>query len=581
MKSQGVPWQRVLSVMTAVMIGLTGVIVAVRADGFAAIDATVPRATRWFVDQTNGRVVLADGFSGKALARLNTTGDGQVLEVAQSASGVVIVDRSAATARTIDASALRLGPPQSLGLVAAPTTVIGVSQVGLVAADPASAEGLLLPPGGDPLRFDIDAGGFGDATRISPDGSVWTIAAGRLSRITTTGRQTIVGGLSNAQFTLVGGSPLILDVAGGRVRFGTGGWVDMPAGVAIDELVLQTPGPAETCGWVGGDDQLWCVGSDGFQESVTIPGLDMDGADSFAIAGDAAALVRRSPSEIVRLDWRAGEILDDEVADPSAGVSLNVAASTDLVWVDETDGDFVWAVNPWGIRAIRKDDQATPLLGESGELLADGSGGQVPSVRGGEDRTGDTDREPDDNGIDDPPVAVDDPVTARSGTSVPIAVTANDYDPDGEAIALYRVDEPRFGKVEIATASMVLYQPDPGFVGVDEFEYTIVDGDGTEASATVSIELLPVDATNQAPIGAPDVTETGPDARHHRRAAQRHRPGARRASSGLVQPAGRRRQHLRDRRAVGPSRVAVYAAGASLRHRDVHLPAGRLVRCRR
>jgi Bacterial Ig domain len=502
----------VLSVVTAVVIGLTGVIVAVRADGFAAFDATVPRATRWFVDQANGRVVLADGFSGRALARLNTSADGQVLEVAQSASGAVIVDRSAATARTIDSSALRLGPRQSVGLVAEPTTVIGVSQAGLVAVDPVSAQGLLLPTGGDAVPFDIDTGATTATTQIARDGAVWTIAGGRLSRFTTTGRQTIVGGLAESRFTLVGGSPLILDVSRGRVQFGAGDWIDMPADVAIDELVLQAPGPAASCGWIGGDDRLWCVDEHGFAESVTVGGLDVDGADTLAIAGDAAALVRRSPSEIVRFDWREGEILDDAVADPSAGASLEVSASTDLVWVDETNGDFVWAVNPWGVTAISKDDQATPLLGEAGELLADGTGGQVPSVRGGEDRTGDAEREPDNNGIDDPPVAIDDPVTARSGTSVPIAVTANDYDPDGEAIALTRVGTPRSGKVEIADASTVLYQPNPGYVGIDEFEYTIVDGDGTEATATVSIELLPVDAPNQAPIGAPDVTETGPDA---------------------------------------------------------------------
>ena len=95
-KTAAVPWQRVLAALAAVAVTLTGVIVAFRADGFQALDATVPRATRWFVDQASGRVVLADGFSGRALARLDTSDDGQVLEVAQSASGVVVVDRSAA-----------------------------------------------------------------------------------------------------------------------------------------------------------------------------------------------------------------------------------------------------------------------------------------------------------------------------------------------------------------------------------------------------------------------------------------------------------------------------------------------------
>ena len=77
------------------------------------------------------------------------------------------------------------------------------------------------------------------------------------------------------------------------------------------------------------------------------------------------------------------------------------------------------------------------------------------------------DREPDDNGVDDPPVAVDDAVTARSGSSVPVQVTANDYDPDGEAIAVSAVGLAGHGTVEIGTASTVVYTPDAGYVGRD------------------------------------------------------------------------------------------------------------------
>ena len=55
------------------------------------------------------------------------------------------------------------------------------------------------------------------------------------------------------------------------------------------------------------------------------------------------------------------------------------------------------------------------------------------------------------------------------------------------------------------------YQPEPGYVGLDRFDYTIVDGNGTEASAVVILELLPVDAPNQAPVARDDVAETGPD----------------------------------------------------------------------
>ena len=106
------------------MLALTGVVVALRADGYPAIDATTPRATRWFIDKTNGRAVLADGFSGQTLARINLPGDRTLLSIAQSAGGVAVLDRSSATVRTIDTAGLLLGPPQSLSVIAAPDAVV-------------------------------------------------------------------------------------------------------------------------------------------------------------------------------------------------------------------------------------------------------------------------------------------------------------------------------------------------------------------------------------------------------------------------------------------------------------------------
>ena len=248
-------------------------------------------------------------------------------------------------------------------------------------------------------------------------------------------------------------------------------------------------------------------------KQVTIDGLGIDGSDRLAIAGDAAAVVRQAPPAIVRFDWHDRRIYDDVVASVPAGAELSVATNVDLVWVDDSAGDLVWSINPWGINAIRKNDASTPLLGESGEVIEDGSssGASGPgAVRPGVDPTT-NERQPDDNGIDDPPLAFDDPVTSRSGKAVPVVVTANDYDPDGEAIAVVVVGTPAHGTVDIANASTVVYQPEPGYVGLDRFDYTIVDGNGTEASAEVILELLDVDAPNQAPVARDDVAETGPD----------------------------------------------------------------------
>ena len=54
--------------VVAAVLALTGVVVALRADGYPAIDATAPRATRWFVDDANGRAVLAEWTSAHSYA---------------------------------------------------------------------------------------------------------------------------------------------------------------------------------------------------------------------------------------------------------------------------------------------------------------------------------------------------------------------------------------------------------------------------------------------------------------------------------------------------------------------------------
>ncbi|HUF97162.1 MAG TPA: Ig-like domain-containing protein [Ilumatobacter sp.] len=511
MISDAIPWRRAFAGILAAIVVCVGVVVVLRADGFSAVDATAPRATRWFVDPASGRIALADGFSGRTLARIDVGPDGSVLEVAQNGGVAAVVDRSAGTARSIDASALRIGPAQSLGLIAQAAAIVGVSQPGIIAVAPEGAEGLLVPAEGDSIPFDLVAAGAGDATRIAPDGGVWTFAAGTFARITTSTRDTYASGLTTARFTLVGNEPFLLDEQRSRTRFSDGDWVDLPGGVAVSEVVLQQTGPEDTCGWLATDDVLQCIGVNGVERSITVAGLDAAGGDMFAIGGRAGAIVHRSTSSLVRFDWRAGVVLDDVEANVPAGSTLRIWAAIDLVWVDQTNGDLVWAVHPWGLNVIRKDDSASPLLGDSGEVLEDGSAGAAGAAASPSEVVGSGDREPDNNGIDDPPVAVDDTVTARSGASVPIAVTANDFDPDGEAVALFSATEPSNGAVNIVSATTLTYLPSSGFVGTDQFEYTIVDGNGTEATATVRVQLLPTDAPNRAPVGSPDAAETGAD----------------------------------------------------------------------
>lgn len=503
-----VTWRKAVASVAATAAALLAVVVVVRAEGLDATDASASRAVGWFAHQPSGRVVLVDGYGGRALAVLDAEGTADSFEVVDGRAGAFLVDRATAEVRTVDAVELRLGPPQGVAALGARAPITGVSQTGLVVVDPDEQAATLLPPDGDAVSFDV---GRGSEAMVAPDGAIWSREGGEIVRATSAGEVSPFVALpGEADLTLVGARALVLDRDGRRVRLGGGGWHDLPTAVDPSELVLQEPGPAADCGWVGADDQLWCVAEGGIERRPVVAGLDIDGSDRLAIAGSAGALVRRGPTAVARFDWRTGELLDDRSVSVRSDATLDVQATVDLIWVDDRAGDFVWAITPWAINEIDKADADVLVVGADGVVVDGHTEGPPDADRSVDAEFEEQRREPDDNGIDDAPVAVDDPVTARAGGVVTIPVTANDYDPDGEAVVLVDVGVPGHGTVEIGTASTVVYNAEPGYVGPDRFEYTIADGNGTTASAVVAVELLPPDGTNRPPVGAGDVVQTGP-----------------------------------------------------------------------
>ncbi|HJT97985.1 MAG TPA: Ig-like domain-containing protein [Rhodanobacteraceae bacterium] len=98
------------------------------------------------------------------------------------------------------------------------------------------------------------------------------------------------------------------------------------------------------------------------------------------------------------------------------------------------------------------------------------------------------------------PVAVDDAAMVDvDSTDNAIDVLANDSDPDGDPLAITAVSTPAHGSA-IAAGASVLYTPAAAFRGDDTFTYTIGDGRGGSASATVRITVGP---PNQPPTAGP------------------------------------------------------------------------------
>jgi len=88
------------------------------------------------------------------------------------------------------------------------------------------------------------------------------------------------------------------------------------------------------------------------------------------------------------------------------------------------------------------------------------------------------------------PEAVNDSETIGLGTTVNIDVLANDFDLDGDAIAIASFDQQTINGGTIAqNGDILVYTPGTGFAGTDTFTYTIADSGGLTSSATVTVQV--------------------------------------------------------------------------------------------
>jgi len=106
--------------------------------------------------------------------------------------------------------------------------------------------------------------------------------------------------------------------------------------------------------------------------------------------------------------------------------------------------------------------------------------------------------------VNDPPVAADDSGATDEGSPTVIDVLANDSDPDDDSLVIQSVTQPENGSVA-NNGSEVIYTPASDFNGVDSFAYTISDGTGETATATVTMTVA---AVNDPPVAQDDSGST-------------------------------------------------------------------------
>ena len=245
------------------------------------------------------------------------------------------------------------------------------------------------------------------------------------------------------------------------------------------------------------------------------PGDDDNGSDS----GSAYIFVANQPPEA-----QPDAVATDEDTPLAGDVLADNGSGPDT----DPDGDPLTVTEVNGVPA----DVGTQITLASGALLTvngDGSfdydpNGQFESLGAGDSTVDSFDYTISDgqatdsatvtitiNGVDDPPVAVDDTATVNEDDpATTIDVLANDTDIDGGPIAIDSVTQPAGGTVNITGgASALTYQPDPDFCNdgspTDDFSYTLAPGSST---ATVAVTVTCV---NDAPVADAGTATTDED----------------------------------------------------------------------
>jgi large repetitive protein len=497
---QKVSWRTAGYAMLSCAVAATAVVTVVRSDGVRPLSLSSNPTTRWLINTVNKEAVLVDGLARHVVARLDANSSSEV--AVQGKGGVFLVAKSKGSLRTITTASLQLGTPRPLAALSENNVEFGVGPRGLTVVNSATAEASIIAIGDVNRPIKIPKS---NKALVANDGSMWLLSDRQATHINvdeTSHTMPRSGGVD--KMTTVGPTAVGYDNGAKVVRWLDGGDVSVASVPNFFDAVLQEPGDAASCVWLGFQDTLVCVGRTGVERRFAVSGLAIGVGDHLAVAGSVAAVVHKDRA-IVSVDLDTQRVIPGQTAGGGDSAALMITATGDMIWIDDTIGQNVWVANRYGVNPITKNDEKLPLLDSQGQVKGEGSGASGNGQVGGNASANDPNPTGlDRNGRDDPPNAVDDSVTARAGNSVTIPVTANDTEPDGQAIALVAVGKPKHGTTDMLNGSSVTYVPAPDYSGTDSFDYTISDETGLEAKAVVTVKLLAADAPNQPPVARLD-----------------------------------------------------------------------------
>lgn len=417
----------------------------------------------------------------------------QTPEIVQTSNDVLVIDHGTSSIRVVDRATGEMTDPIP---IPADATILANDDT-LVVSDAATGDVWILPS--DEIANyrvtsepDLELGEGGHVV-LSQSGTIFAVSEG-LRRVLTidpaTGETIASDEVGMAQsdpdvvISAVGERWVVLDRASGLLS--SEGWTASLTDAR--GAVLQTPGPAGDEVLVSFRDRLEILPFDGGTPTV-VSGIEPGSAAEPVVVGNCAYAAWASGNA-----WRRcgglTRVLPLDGMSPQA--QLTFAERDDVVVLTSAQFGVSWLVEDRGQRVddwgIEEEDPDAPTTDEHSDEI------DVVTV------------EPDPQ----PPVAVDDDLGARQGSTTLLPVLLNDWDPNGDALLVTEASVPDDTEGIVAAVAAdgkgVLLTVAEGITGTVAVSYTISDG-ASSASATAHVTLRTPDE-NSPPVQVVTSTAT-------------------------------------------------------------------------
>ncbi|CAN5316816.1 Ig-like domain-containing protein [soil metagenome] len=481
----------VATTISGVVIAAVVATIAIVSTGYTAQKMNLGDGSVWVANSTDQVV----GRANTEVLELNTVvrGGANDLGVVQSGETVLMVDRANATVKTIDPATSTILdeialPPQQ------PQVYLAGGRVLIFAAG--TGELWILPlvelSGFDATSDPTLNLGSNASISVASDGTLFAylpdfdqvrrVDAARSDSFGQNWDLKIAGGSGNYQVTSVGSHWAVLD-SGTRTLYLDGRTVDLTGLISAgDSALVQQPSVDRDRLLIGTDTTLLSVPLSG---ATPVPLLDGQ-------SGNATAPLVLDGCEFGA--WSSGTAWRRCLNDGDAGVELPL---------DKMSGGARLAFDVNADQAVLNDSRsgASWAVQHQGELI-DNWADLIVQNEDQQQEVNDQDVPPDVDPEQKPPVAVDDAFGARPGRSTLLPVLLNDYDPNADVLVISAVDtlDESYGHLDLVTRNQQLQLTlNEGVVGPISFGYTISDGRGGVASATVTITVR-TESENSPPV---------------------------------------------------------------------------------